>query len=297
MTQTHNPFHALVAGYAALVTEKRHAGQPQQAAAPHAENTPANGARKALVFSPHPDDECIIGALPLRLMREVGTEVVNVAVTLGSNKSRQTERWVELCEACDYLGFTLVAGASASAGTKSLDPINPSARAKQPAHWAGAVEAIAALIAAQQPDIVFFPHADDWNRTHIGTHYLLLDALARMPANFECEVIETEFWGAMATPNMMVESSNADVANLVAALALHRGEVARNPYHLRLPAWMIDNVRRGAELIRGQGEAAPGFAFATLYRHGRWADGRLQVATDVARIIAQGDGLGALLAA
>ena len=54
----------------------------------------------------------------------------------------------------------------------------------------------------------------------------------------------------------MVESSAADVADLMAALSLHVGEVARNPYHLRLPAWMIDNVRRGAELVGGQGGAA-----------------------------------------
>jgi len=29
------------------------------------------------------------------------------------------------------------------------------------------------------------------------------------------------------------------------------GEVRRNPYHARLPAWMMDNVRRGAELWAG----------------------------------------------
>ena len=71
-----------------------------------------------------------------------------------------------------------------------------------------------------------------------------------------CLAVETEFWGAMDAPNLMVESSAADVADLVAALSLHVGEVARNAYHLRLPAWMIDNVRRGAELVGGQNGAA-----------------------------------------
>ncbi len=47
----------------------------------------------------------------------------------------------------------------------------------------------------------------DWNSTHIGTHYLLVDALARQASGFACHVVETEFWGAMATPNLMVESS------------------------------------------------------------------------------------------
>ena len=38
-------------------------------------------APRVLIFSPHPDDECIIGGLALRLQRESGWRVVNVAVT------------------------------------------------------------------------------------------------------------------------------------------------------------------------------------------------------------------------
>ena len=45
----------------------------------------------AMIFSPHPDDECIIGGLPLRLLREAGMRVVNVAVTLGSNSERRAQ--------------------------------------------------------------------------------------------------------------------------------------------------------------------------------------------------------------
>lgn len=37
---------------------------------------------------------------------------------------------------------------------------------------------------------------------------------------------------------------------------MHAGEVKRNPYHLRLPAWMMDNVRRGSEVIAGPGSEA-----------------------------------------
>ncbi len=44
-----------------------------------------NDAPIALIMSPHPDDECIMGGLPLRLMREAGFRIINVAVTLGSN--------------------------------------------------------------------------------------------------------------------------------------------------------------------------------------------------------------------
>src|SRR3982751_3697005 len=69
---------------------------------------PRPDAPRVLIFSPHPDDECIIGGLALRLQREAGFRVVNVAVTQGSNKARQAERWEELRGACDYLDFELV---------------------------------------------------------------------------------------------------------------------------------------------------------------------------------------------
>ena len=53
---------------------------------------------------------------------------------------------------------------------------------------------------------------------------------------------------------------------MIAALERHTGEIERNPYHLRLPAFLADAVRRGGELVLGAGEAPPDFAFATLYR-------------------------------
>src|SRR5258706_3258614 len=64
-------------------------------------------ARVALILSPHPDDECIVGGFALRLMREAGMRVINVAVTLGSNKLRRAERWKELSSACKWIGFDL----------------------------------------------------------------------------------------------------------------------------------------------------------------------------------------------
>jgi LmbE family N-acetylglucosaminyl deacetylase len=142
------------------------------------------------------------------------------------------------------------------------------------------VNVIAAIVEANRPAVVFLPHAADWHSTHIGTHYLVLDALRRMPPEFSCHVVETEYWGAMSSPNLMVESSSEQLADLVAALSLHRGEMARNPYHLRLPAWMIDNVRRGSELVNGERAAAPDFLFATLYRLCRRTDGEIRPVAD-----------------
>ena len=71
---------------------------------------------------------------------------------------------------------------------------------------------ITRLLAEHQPSIIFFPHDDDWNQTHLGVHHLLVEALAA--SGLACLTVETEFWGAMDAPNFMVESSAADVADL-----------------------------------------------------------------------------------
>jgi hypothetical protein len=97
-----------------------------------------------------------------------------------------------------------------------------------------------------------------------------------LPQSFSCHVVETEYWGPMADPNLLVEISGSDLASLIEAFCFHAGELARNAYHTRLPAWMIDNVRRGAELVGGRGAKAPDFTFATIYRLQQWRDGRLQ---------------------
>jgi hypothetical protein len=78
--------------------------------------------------------------------------------------------------------------------------------------------------------------------------------------------VQTEYWHPLAQPNLLVECPPDLLALLVAALCCHQGEIARNPYHLTLPAWMADNVRRGAERVSGPGQPAPTFKFGSLYR-------------------------------
>src|SRR5215207_1633143 len=136
-------------------------------------------APKALFFAPHPDDECISGGLGLRLMREAGMQLINVAVTQGSKRERQAERWRELQNACDYLGFGLV-----GTGPNGLERITPKTREDDPQYWAGCVGIIIEILRTHQPRVIFFPHRHDWNGTHIGTHFLVMDALGQLPASF-----------------------------------------------------------------------------------------------------------------
>lgn len=282
------PYHQFVSEFARLVQDGRQ--HPLGGFQPLTTPALPPDAPRALVFSPHPDDECIIGGLALRLMRESGFRVVNVAVTQGSRKDRQAARWEELSAACRYIGFDLVQTVPGG-----LERINIVTREQDPAHWARCVDAIATILEDLRPAVVFFPHDDDWNSTHIGTHHLLMDALARQPSGFVCHVVETEFWGAMATPNLTVESSASDLGDMIAALSFHVGEVQRNPYHLLLPAWMQDNVRRGGELVGGQGGAAPDFTFCTLYRLRRWADGRVEAIYAGGRSLPAGEPAGRAL--
>jgi LmbE family N-acetylglucosaminyl deacetylase len=220
------------------------------------------------MFSPHPDDEAIVGALALRLLRESGWRIVNVAVTQGSNKQRQKARLGELRACCETLGFELL-----TTQENGLENISLKGRTDDLAGWSRSVGRIEEILLSLRPHAVFFPHARDWNGTHVGTHHLVSEALSRMGGAFSCHLIETEFWGAMDDPNLMVESSETDLADLIAGLSRHVGEIGRNPYHLRLPAWMIDNVRRGGELVGGQGASIPDFNYATLYRLSRWHNG------------------------
>jgi N-acetylglucosamine malate deacetylase 1 len=264
-----NPYQNFAAAYARLNQEAR-AFPLGTFPTPARPPLPAD-APKLLVFSPHPDDEVIVGGLALRFLREARWNVINVAVTQGSNKDRQLERFAELKNCCQFIGFGLE-----QTGPRGLEKVNPKTRQQEPSLWAQSVDVIAGILAKNQPRLILFPHDLDWNSTHVGTHFLIMDALETLPPDFNCYTVETEFWGQMANPNLMVELAPEYLGDLITALTFHVGEVKRNPYHLSLPAWMMDNVRRGAELVGGQGGAAPDYPFATLYRLRRWQRGKLE---------------------
>lgn len=234
---------------------------PPPAAAPGVATGPAAdpAAPVCLLLSPHPDDECIVGALPLRLRQERGWRVLNCAVTLGSRQDRREARLAELRQACARLGFGLELPAHGA-----LERVDPTARAADTGGWQQRVAAVVAVLRRWQPRLVLLPHAGDASATHQGVHALGVEAIER--AAQPVTVAFTEYWGTLPTANLLVETSLDDTAALVSALACHAGEVARNPYHRLLPAWMADTVRRGGELVLGAGRPPPRARFATLYR-------------------------------
>jgi LmbE family N-acetylglucosaminyl deacetylase len=251
----------------------------------------ANGT-KVLYCAPHPDDETLSGVLALRMRLESGARVANVAVTLGSSAAQHERRRREVASACQVVGFDLVipgvdgthsrlcwkdGEAAAGSGHGSalgkpangLGPVNLAAREGDPKGWALRVERLAEIFDREQPEVVFAPHADDFNTTHIGTHYLVTEALdAHLWRRDDASVVfvETEFWHEMAEPNLMVAITPELAAIQLVAAAEHGGEMMRNPYHLLHPCRLMDNVRRGSEVVGGQGAAVQPFTFAELYR-------------------------------
>jgi len=220
---------------------------------------------KAILCSPHPDDEAQVGGLALRLRLEAGVPVLNCAITLGSNPDERKRRLEELESSCGVLGFHLLVPNH----PYGLEDVRADIRKSREREWNRNAESLAQVFDSEEPDLIFLPHADDYHPTHIGTHYLALDALRihlGRSQRTEILVIETEFWHAMRQPNLMAGLSSPALARLMMATAEHRGEVARNRYHLTLPARLMDNVRRGSEILGSFGKEARPFLFAELYR-------------------------------
>lgn len=195
-----------------------------------------------MILSPHPDDESIIGSLPLRLMHENNAHIINVAVTMGSNKKRQKPRLKELQNACELLEM-------------DLDVLSED--------WNQKAKELKSLIAKYQPQLILAPHLNDHHPAHIKTGKLLQKVLKT--SKITTLVAWTEFWGTMTKPNCLIEVPEEILELQMKALVMHEGEVSRNPYHLRLPAWMMDNVRRGGEIIDNTGGEAPQMAFGVIY--------------------------------
>jgi N-acetylglucosamine malate deacetylase 1 len=243
-----------------------------------------------MVFAPHPDDEAIFAALPLRLRHEDHWRVINVPVTLGSRLDRRAARWQEMESCCAQLGFE-VASVSGKAG-QGLEHAQIAHRRSNLAQWAANVARVAKLIKAHQPSVIVCPHAQDGHPVHLGTHWLVVDALRLLAPQRAVHLLLAEYWNTQLQPRLMVQASGAQVGHMLSALMQHTGEVARNPYHLTLPAWLMDSVRRGAERVGAPGSVAPNFDFAALYGWQLYTAGRMHKKN--AMLLASGKSAGAL---
>ncbi len=208
-------------------------------------------AKKILIVAPHPDDECLMSGFALRAKAEFHSEISVLPFSYGSNRDRQAERKSELLHALQVLGFSLLD--SRSAGFDEL-------RAQD----------VVKALQEYAPDLIIFPHLKDGHPTHMKCSEIV-DSSARLWAKTNgrtLHLLETEYWQAMENPNLMIPLSLKEVAQMGSALMEHRGEVSRNPYHLTLPAWLMDCKRRGSERVMGLGSKnEASIVFAQLYRY------------------------------
>jgi len=216
-------------------------------------------APRVMLFSAHPDDECFV-ALAVRLRRE-GCHIVNVAMTLGRDE-QSLRRASELQSACAFLDFEL-------AVNNGKEPV----RTYQVHSEEGRKQASSMILVMERyrPDIVITHHGRDFHPDHTGTNRIVRDAIGY--SKWDGLLFESEYWHQLESPNVMIEVSDVDVVVMLKALSFHKGELERNPYHVRLPALLSDNVRR-CEVVMGRGCTAPTFDFAAIYQGFFVKDGR-----------------------
>ena len=208
--------------------------------APLAQPLPDYSPLHILIIAPHPDDECLMGAYALRLKEEQGAQVWVLPFSYGSKLERQAARKQELEAAVKHLGFQL------------LDAISHDQHS------------LNELIEKLKINMVFTPHAEDAHPVHQAVHVWIKTWLETSKSKMIW--VQTEFWRDMAEPNLLVPLTTKYVARIGEALQCHRGEVARNPYHLRLPAWFQDQVRKGSERVSGKGSATVLSVFGQIYQ-------------------------------
>ena len=211
--------------------------------------------KRILIIAPHPDDECLMSGLALRAKQELSSEVWVLPFSFGSRPERQQERQSELEDALQVLGFY-------RCEARSNGDLNELSHGQ-----------ILSVLESLHPDGVILPHAEDFHPTHVRCSKAARSAVLQYVGEpFEnsgktVALFETEYWQPMLHPNLLLPLPANIVKTMGEALLKHRGEVARNPYHLTLPAWLMDQERRGSERVHGAGTpSSPPSVFSQLYR-------------------------------
>jgi len=207
--------------------------------------------KRILLISPHPDDECLMSGIALRAKEEFSSEVWVLPFSFGSRPERQKEREEELEGALRVLEFQ---------------------RFEIPGHLSFAELShgqILTALNALQPDCVILPHVEDFHPTHVRCSKAARSAVVQYVENTgnSITLLESEYWQPMLHPNLLIPLPTSVVKRMGEALLMHRGEISRNPYHLTLPAWLMDQERRGSERVIGAGASSlqPSI-FSQVYR-------------------------------
>lgn len=206
--------------------------------------------KSILILAPHPDDECLMAGVALRAIKEFGSKVTVVPFSYGSKTDRQFARKGELLLACKALGFDF------------FDPRGPDQKELTPVELDQTFNQV-------RPSAMILPHAQDGHPAHIRASLMGKDCATQFKSRTQqpFTLFYSEFWQSMEAPNLSVPLDTDTVIQMGEALLKHQGEITRNPYHLFLPAYLMDQQRRGSEMSTQAG-ATPKIEspFAQIYR-------------------------------
>ena len=173
---------------------------------------------RVLHVSPHPDDELIGAPATLFALRDAGAEIVNLAVSLGSDAAMAEVRRAELEEACRRAGFALRFG----------DPA--------PALRDGAF------------DLVVGPSPHDRHPAHVR---VARQVLAAAPPRWWMWGL----WGELARPTTVTGFGEERLREIHHALEAHASQLARNDFRRLVTGRAMAATVLAAEQVFGFGAA------------------------------------------
>lgn len=195
---------------------------------------------RAILISPHPDDEVIgLGGTVAWLVRH-GWEVLNVACGLG-RPADFVRRQAELERATERLGIvcTVVEPPLAMSGTDDLDA------AEQQLHVA-----IGAALSGHDPDLVIGPMPQDLHHGHEVVGRALRRAMEDRPAG---RWWQYAIWGDLPFPTLCIPLELEDTERALYALGAYSGENDRNDYSDLLRGNWTRNRALASERVFGYG--------------------------------------------
>lgn len=231
-------------------------------------NEPGDANGTVLHVGPHADDELIGAPAALMILRDAGWQVVNVTCSLGAEDHRDRRR-AEVAEACRRAGFV-----SEVLDDSLPDPLTSGAADRARARL---VAALRELVARLRPRLLVAPSPHD---RHPGHEVVGRAAVEVCAADGGIERLWLwGLWADLPFPSLAVAYGEERQEEILAALAAHAGELARNDYRrlVRGRAEMLAVV--GPERVFGFGTSGSASPFVELLSElgmsgGRWRLGR-----------------------
>lgn len=234
--------------------------------------TVRDGHRGTVVHvAPHADDESIGAPATLMALRDAGWHVVNVTCSLGGPEERDRRR-AEVQAACAQAGFAL----------EVLEHLGAPLRGPDVAEVQLVLEhAVADVLHRHRPPIVVAPSPHDGHGGHEVVGRAALAACTRAAAA-GTEVPRLWLWGLWADlplPTVLVPFGEERLAEILAALECHAGELARNDYRRVVAGRAAAVASLGPERVFGFGSTGAAEPYAEVLcevvrRGPRWHLGR-----------------------